>query len=99
MNDIIQRPLDTGKWKVGIKPGREVVSVSLVGMRNRPYPLSKITKEEFQSRCMRGPTGAFEDNIVTRGTPHWYYFDGAVIHLNPSPAHQWTLQVELRDKR
>ena len=91
----IQRPLDTGKWKIGYDPGYEVIAVSLVGMRNRPYPLTRITREEFQSRCMKGPGGEFENNVVVRGTPHWYAIEGHCVCLNPSPAHAWTIKIDL----
>ena len=91
----IQRPLDTGKWKIGFDGGYEVLGVSLVGLRNRPYNLTKISKEEFQSRCMKGPGGDFENSVVVRGTPHWYAVEGHCVYLNPSPAHAWTIKIDL----
>lgn len=91
----IERVLDVGKWKLGVEAGHDVLGVYLKGMRNRPFPLMSVNREQFAERTTRKLNGTFDNEAVLRGVPVCYWHDGQSIHLWPAAAHQWTLRIDL----
>lgn len=91
---IVERPLKVAQWKVQLSyylAGMEVEGVFLKGNRGRPWPLRKVSEAEF--RC-RFPIDQ-PDAHVLRSTPSMWTMRGPILHLWPSPAHEWTLEVRL----
>ena len=93
---VINRDLPVGKWKIGITPGYEVENVCLRGLRDRPYPLMRVEKEDFFARTPKDHSG---DPIVIQGTPTCYAHDGQTVLIWPSPRHQWKIQIDLNKRK
>ena len=91
----VERTLDVGKWRVRGEGGYDVAAVFLKGLRARRFPLMKVEPAEFNARCMCDPDGKIKDDAVLRGVPSCYKEEGGMISLWPSPAHQWTIQIDL----
>ena len=98
MLKTITRTLDVGKWRVGIDGGYDVDAVKLRGMRNRDFPLLRVEKDEFLSRCQRSPDGTIDNSVVIRGVPVAYMVEAGKVWLWPSPAHQWTIAIDLHKR-
>jgi hypothetical protein len=100
---IIERKLEVGQWKINITRdgsyGHEIVNVSLQGLRNRPFFLTRISPEVFFTRHPKGPDGKpIDPEVVLRGTPAMYTLYPPLVLLWPAPAHPWVLQIRLRKK-
>lgn len=95
----IEKTIEVGRWKIGIQPGQQVLGVSLKGMRNRWHKLAAVPFKEFTARCMVDPDGKIRDDAVTRGVPTCYTFDAYNVCLWPSPAHRWTIRIELEKRK
>ena len=91
----VERTLDVGKWRVRGEGGYDVAAVFLKGMRNRRFKLIKVDATEFDEKCMKSSDGKVKDDAVLRGVPYFYKEEGGMISLWPSPAHQWTIQIDL----
>jgi hypothetical protein len=100
IDKIVERKLEIGQWKINTQVyGYEVVNVTLRGLRDRPFPLTRISPESFFTRHPKGQDGKpIDPEIVLRGTPAVYTVSPPLILLWPAPMHQWTLQVRLRKK-
>src|ERR1039457_4200351 len=101
MTDAIStntKTLEPGKWRVQIQAGREVVKVSIKGMRNRWFDLNPIDKEQFHARLMKRPNGEVSEAAILRGIPSVYIHDGPWLMLWPSPAHNWIVEYQTRAK-
>lgn len=92
----IVKELDVGKWRLQV--GGEVIGVSLRGMRSRAHPLVKTDNKDFQSRLMKRPNGEVTDPAVLRGVPTTYCQEGPYLMLWPSPAHRWTIEIDVVKK-
>ena len=92
MIKTVTKPLETGKWRLAIAD--KVVAVRLVGMRNRSHPLFSLPKDEFHARLMKRPNGEITDPAVLRGIPNSYYQEGQFLMLWPSPAHNWSIEID-----
>jgi hypothetical protein len=101
---VVEKKLEIGQWKFNLSNvggyGMEVVNVSLRGLRNRPYFLSRISNEVFFTRHPKGPDGKPQDPVVLlRGTPAMYTVLANQLLVWPAPASDgWTLQVRLRKR-
>lgn len=101
---VLERDLPNGKWKIGFDPGHDVSYVHLVGLRSRPFPLMRATKEEFFERVPQiteeGPNKGrpIEGPFVVRGVPVTYLQMGQVVYLWPIPAHDWKIRIGLNKK-
>ena len=89
----IEKHLDVGKWRIQVSG--EITGVFLKGMRGRRHPLVRTDKADFSSRLMKRPNGEVTDPAVLRGTPSMYCHEGPWLMLWPSPAHQWTIEIEV----
>jgi hypothetical protein len=87
-----KKPLEVGKWRLRVSG--EVVGVRLAGLRNRWNPLVREDNKDFQNRLMKRPNGEVTDPAVLRGIPNTYAQEGQFLMLWPSPAHNWTIEID-----
>jgi len=93
---VIERTVDPGKWRIGTEPGAEVLRVWIKGMRDRPWELLKVSKEDFFSMVQKIPNGTAIDNALLRGLPSKFTTEGHIVLIWPAPNHQWKMQFEIR---
>jgi hypothetical protein len=93
---MMERTIPVGKWRINTEIGLEVLRVFIKGMRDRPFELRRVTREDFDSRLVKTPNGKVIDTTVLRGLPSCFTTEGSVVLIWPSPAHQWKMQFEVR---
>lgn len=89
-----EKVLEPGKWRIQVPAGREVVGVTLKGMRGRNYPLTCVGKQVFHSRLMKRANGEVSEAAILRGVPSCYLHDGPWLMFWPAPAHTWTVTYD-----
>lgn len=94
----IEKHIDCGKWKLGLEGGYIPTEVRLRGSRNRTTPLRRLPKEEFRARFSYDPDGKVKDDVVLRGMPLYWHFEGNTVQLWPAPSHQWDVEIDLQPK-
>lgn len=94
---IIERTVQPGKFRVQI-PGKPL-SVSLIGLRGRPFHLRRMDQGEFTSRISMTPEGEIRNDHVIRGTPSSWEMRGTMLYLWPFPTHEWKVRVEIEDRK
>jgi hypothetical protein len=98
---IVERKLEAGKWRIRITEtyGHDITALFIKGLRDRPWPLTQVTFEEFRKRF---PFDETNDNppAFIRGTPSlWTVYQGMIL-LWPAPVNDgWTLQVHMTEKQ
>ncbi len=100
MTKIVERKCPIGKWRFVFRDimNHEVIGVSLKGQR-RPWPLWEISKEQFLERVPKDQNGnPYEAATTLWSVPTMYMHEGQYIYIWPAPAHEWTLQLELKEK-
>lgn len=87
----IQKKLDPGKWRIKLVSGH-VVSVRLIGMRDRRHFLNEWPKSDFYAHCRNS------DTVVNRGVPLAWFQEGPWLLIWPSPAHEWQIEYDIQEK-
>ena len=100
---IVEKKLEIGQWKFNLANhggyGMDIINVSLRGLRNRPFFLTRISTEVFFTRHPKGADGKPQDPaIILRGMPSMYTILANMLYLWPAPMHEWTLQVRMKKK-
>lgn len=89
--ETISRTIEPGKWRIKLKRGH-VVSVRLVGMRQRRHFLNEWSRNDFYAHQKS------EESVLLRGVPLAWLQDGPYLMIWPSPAHEWQMEYDMVEK-